>query len=133
MEKLSKIVVSVSLFILAVAFFLREIAIEHNIEGLKTFFDLEGASSGSSCYIISFTVCMIIALLVWAYDYSKAFRIISMILLFGYGLIQMAFLLITLGFASGGFDDGFVTMDICRYFVTMLLSFIPAAILGCSE
>lgn len=128
-------IASILVFVLAITFIIRAIAIDYNLEEIKIFFGIENPASKDFFYYwfgIGSVVWIMIGLSMLAYPKSKVIRICSMIPLCLYGLLQLMAFYITFGFSGAGYDDGYVVADFLWYGFSTLLSFVPMLIIGLS-
>lgn len=135
MSKTKKIIASVLVFMLAVTFILKFVAVSAGLEGITEFFGI-GEPNSQSFYIdwfgIGSLVWLMIGLLILAYPESKVIRICSMIPLCLYGFLQLMALFITMAFGGAGYEDGYVFIDILWFAFTTAISFGPMLIIGLS-
>ena len=135
MKRNEKIIASVLVFVLAITFIIRAIAVDYELDGIMTFFGIGDPANKDFFYNwfgIGTVVWLMIGLFMLGYPESKFVRICSMIPLGLYGLLQLVAFYITLGFSGAGYDDGYVVADFLWYGFSTLLSFVPTLIIGFS-
>lgn len=132
-KKKDKFIASIFIFVLAIIFTVKFVAIAQDLHGLKAFFGFEDPSSEPfflMWFFFGSVIWFVMGSLMLCIPESKAFRIISMIPLCIYGLLQLMALFVTMAFGGAGFEDGYVFIDILWFMFTTLLTFVPTAIIG---
>lgn len=131
MKKNEKIIASSLVFVLAITFIIRAIAIGYDLEGIKVFFGIQNSSNKDFFYNwfgIGSIIWLGIGALILCIPKSKAFRIISMVPLCSYGFLQLMGVLAIMAFSG----DNCIIVDVLWFTFTTLLSFTPMAIIGSS-
>lgn len=135
MKKNEKIIASSLVFILAITFIIKAIAIGYDLEGIKVFFGIQDPSNKDFFYNwfgIGSAILLMICVFILGYPKSKIVRICSMIPLVLYGILQFMAFFVTMAYGRFGYQDGYVVIDCIWYGFSTLLSFTPMAIIGSS-